>query len=274
MKIGIANDLHFGMTGEAIYNNRIFYDCVEEITESWVDAYNKEELDLVIVAGDVTEEQGRAALESAHRVLSQLTAPWYAIPGNHDWKSVLDGSFDDVLRGRRPGTYRRYEEIGMLFFNEGVQRDGEETMNFLITPETMDLYLSAVEQDRPHTLLIFSHVPLVSHADRPQPHNGNYGGHYANGLELLEKLATLLDRRIVVFSAHVHFHRIVESAKWIQCTTGGMLEYPMEGRIAVVENDRLRLSVLQGAPRKLAEASMVQAWARGNEQDRLGEFVL
>ena len=148
MKIGIANDLHFGMTGEGIYNNRIFYDCVEEITESWVGAFNKEKLDLVIVAGDITEEQGRAALDSAHRVLSHLTAPWYAIPGNHDWKSVLDGSFDDVLREHRPGTYRRYEEIGILFFNEGVQRDDEETLNFLITQESMDQYVSAVEQDR------------------------------------------------------------------------------------------------------------------------------
>jgi len=61
-------------------------------------------LELVVVAGDLTQRARRAQFRAARRFLASLTAPTLVIPGNHDLPL-----FDLPLRLLRPyGRYRRY----------------------------------------------------------------------------------------------------------------------------------------------------------------------
>jgi 3',5'-cyclic AMP phosphodiesterase CpdA len=269
MRIGIISDFHFGSRGETLYNNRIDYDLAPTIAHSCIESCNALDLDLVVLTGDITQDGTRVALEEIYPLLDQLGCPWYAIPGNHDWDAVLDGSFDAVLDGHRPGVYFSKEGIGMLFFNEHVQRAGVEKGGYWISPETMDRFVAAVAAERPHTLLIFSHIPLVSLEERAQQHGGKYAGHYGNGLELLDRLSTLVAKRIVIFSAHIHYHQILEGPKWIQCATGALIEYPMEGRVAILDEDTIQLAVVQVVPAAVAGSSLVEAqWVAGRAADR------
>jgi 3',5'-cyclic AMP phosphodiesterase CpdA len=65
------SDLHFGRARPELLDPLV--DCIAEAAP-----------DLVIVSGDFTQRARQAQFKAARGFLDRLTAPWLAVPGNHD----------------------------------------------------------------------------------------------------------------------------------------------------------------------------------------------
>ena len=92
----------------------------------------------------------------------------------------------------------------------------------------------------------------------------------------MEQLAGVTKKRIVVFAGHMHWHCVTENADWIHCTTGGMVEYPVELRMVTLETDHIRFEVMNVVAPELAGESLVEGggWVRGEAKDRKGALTL
>ena len=70
-RIAHISDLHFGRTDPAV-------------VEGLVDELNRAPPDLIIASGDFTMRARRREYAEARAFLARLSAPWVAVPGNHD----------------------------------------------------------------------------------------------------------------------------------------------------------------------------------------------
>lgn len=273
MRIGIFNDLHLGHTGEGRWHNRLLYDHAEEIAHSAVGAVNRQALDRVVIVGDITQIGTDTQIALARDILGEIEAPWYVVPGNHDRPAMRSGAFDRVFEEHAPSLYTRWDDIGVLFPRETLPADGSSPPVYRFGPELIERAVEAVRVDKPRHLLIFCHIQLAPEESHAREHGAKYAGHYADGLELLTRLEEATENRIRVFCAHQHWHHMLRNERWVQCTNGAMIEYPMEFRVVTIEGDRLRVSVLPGGPRELAARSVdLEPWTIGRAGDRDGEI--
>ena len=91
MKILHISDLHFGHHDPAL-------------AAGFADDINAQQPDLIVASGDFTQIGTKEEFEQARAFLDTLTAPVFAVPGNHDVPAV------NILRRffRPYGFYRRY----------------------------------------------------------------------------------------------------------------------------------------------------------------------
>lgn len=57
--------------------------------ESVVAAVRAERPDVVLVSGDISQDETAASYQHAHRVLSTLECPWFWLGGNHDQQELM-----------------------------------------------------------------------------------------------------------------------------------------------------------------------------------------
>ncbi|TFZ59440.1 metallophosphoesterase [Methylorubrum sp. Q1] len=70
-RVAHISDLHFGRTDPAV-------------VEALVAELNRDPPDLIVASGDFTMRARRKEYVAARAFLDRLTAPWIAVPGNHD----------------------------------------------------------------------------------------------------------------------------------------------------------------------------------------------
>jgi hypothetical protein len=269
MRIGIFNDLHLGHCGEGRWHNRLLYERAEEIARAVVGAVNQQALERVVIVGDVTQHGTEPQVAFAREILGQINAPWYVVPGNHDRPAMCSGDFDRIFGEHAPGLYDRWGGIGVLFPRETLPADGSHPPVYRFGSELIEQAVEAVRADKPRHLLLFSHVPLVSEENHAQEHGAKYAGHFMDGRELMRRLEEVTKSRIRVFCAHQHWHHILWNKRWVQCTNGAMIEYPMEFRIVHIRGDSFHMSVWPGAPPELAAQSVdLEPWTIGSPLDR------
>lgn len=91
----------------------------EDLLRSVEQINASEDIDFVLVTGDLTEEGDRASLESVKEVLDLLKTPYYVVLGNHETKWSDSGctAYGDIFGEER----FRFEHGGILFlgFNSG-----------------------------------------------------------------------------------------------------------------------------------------------------------
>ena len=257
------------------WHNRLLFDRAEGIGRSAVAVLNRQKLDMVVFLGDISHDGAESQVRSARALLAGLTVPWLALPGNHDGEAIRSGQFDQVFRGNVPGFYRRQGDVGMLFLRESLLDYRDDSPNIRLGRTCIERAVQAVGADGPGRLIVFSHFPLVSQVAYARQHGSRDVGHYADGMDLLARLEGLVPNRVVVFCGHQHWHRVMESEGWIHCTTGAMIEYPMEVRIASLEASVMRSSIVAGVADEIAAESLEAAtWVRGQGRDRDCEFAL
>ncbi len=108
------SDLHFGRTRP-------------DLLGPLIQTVNGLNPDHVIVSGDFTHRARVSQYEEASAFLKQLTAPWLAVPGNHD--TPLDNVF---LRFFNPwGRYKRHisRDLEPLHIDQNVVIKGINTVN-------------------------------------------------------------------------------------------------------------------------------------------------
>jgi hypothetical protein len=213
-------------------------------------------------------------LKLARELLDGFTVPWKVVPGNHDRTLVKSGDFDRIMGDHVLPPYSRMGELGIVALREGPAVVGNTYSS--IGQAQIEQVVAAVTADPPEQLLIFSHFPLISEVEFSERNNGKYPGHFEDGTALLEQLAGVTRKRIVVFAGHMHWHLVTENPNWIHVTTGGMIEYPVELRMVDLEADAIRFKVLNVVAPELAGESLVDggAWVRGEAKDREGLLTI
>lgn len=94
MLIAQISDLHISAVNKKTYGvapmSEYLQHCISHINQL------NPKPDLVLVTGDITSAGKAEEFEQAVSLLSQLIAPYYVIPGNHDNKLNLINAFKDV----------------------------------------------------------------------------------------------------------------------------------------------------------------------------------
>jgi 3',5'-cyclic-AMP phosphodiesterase len=116
--------------------------------------------DAVIVTGDLANTPSEAEYEQARVQLARLSAPVYALPGNHDDRAMLRGHFD--LPPTAAPTLSYVADLGsMRLVALDSQRPGEGGGQIdLARLEWLDRELG--EDPSTPTLLAMHHPPLVT----------------------------------------------------------------------------------------------------------------
>ncbi len=148
LKIVMLSDLHAG-----------FHNRRSEIAR-WVDMVNAEHADLILIAGDIIDNNPRPLLaQGTAQELKRLNAPTLACVGNHEYISGIDKALEligqmgvTVLRdstvtigdvtiiGRNDRSNRHRKNIAQLM-------QGVETDNYLILLDHQPYHLEEAEQN-------------------------------------------------------------------------------------------------------------------------------
>jgi Icc protein len=118
--------------------------------EAVVEAIRAERPDVVIVSGDISQDETSASYEHAHRVLSTLECPWFWLGGNHDRQELmkdLKAIHDDIDLGDW-----RLVVADTCVKGHAHGELGQERIDRLVE--------RLAEEERP-TLLVMHHPPLA-----------------------------------------------------------------------------------------------------------------
>ncbi len=117
--------------------------------EAVVEAVNRERPDMVLVTGDISNDETAASYQLAQRTLGRLVAPWFWLAGNHDDPALM-AETRELLDELDIGAWR----ILMLPTQVSGQAHGE-----LGAERLAELAARLEEDDRP-TLIAMHHPPL------------------------------------------------------------------------------------------------------------------
>jgi len=137
-------------------------DARNEVTlrQTVKDLNNQNNLDFVIVAGDVADKGDRPSLLKAKQLLDSLKMPYYAMPGNHDTRycKTTTSTFDSVfVQHHFSFTHKGYFFIG---FNTG---QGNSNNRGRVNPQEfnwIDKQLSKIPSQQP--VVAITHFPIVT----------------------------------------------------------------------------------------------------------------
>jgi len=179
-RFALITDLHITKTEPA----------VEDLQKAVNQINATDNLDFVLVTGDITEEGDRESLQKAKSIIDQLKYKYYAIPGNHEttWSESGMTAFADIFGAER----FKFEHKGFLFlgFNTGPfirMADGH------VVPQDISWLKEELKQyGKEKPVIIVTHYPLkedvdnwydVTDAIRPYNIRMVVGGHYHSNNE-------------------------------------------------------------------------------------------
>ncbi len=162
--------------------------------------------DLVVHTGDLTQRAvgDPALLEFGRKQLDRLTAPWLAVPGNHDVGDFSLGAGADVTNDERGAAFTEIVGPRCWVHRLGHWRlVGFDTQELLADPERGQAIHDRLldEVSGPEPTILFQHRPLHVGGDA----RGRHPRSYVVGpmVEQLEALAALPQIKAHL-SGHVH----------------------------------------------------------------------
>ena len=146
-KYGVLGDIH--LSGKKSEFGRMHEQCVS-IMSSIVDALNNENLDFVLIVGDIVDGALKNEHDMAKQALSRLNCPILAVSGNHDikWKDTVTAE----LWRTYWGDLSWYKRI------KGIDICGLDTHNRVFLKENNIKVLKNISQSK--LFLILSHYQL------------------------------------------------------------------------------------------------------------------
>ena len=175
-RFALLTDIHVTQKGTAF----------DDLQNSIHQVNRTQDIDFVLVTGDITEEGDRASMQRVKAALGQLKVKYYIIPGNHETKWSESGvtDFGHVFGGER----FKFEHKGFLClgFNSGPlmrMADGH------VVPQDITwLKKELKEAGKEKPVFLVTHYPMlkgdvdnwydVTDAVRPYNIRAFLGGHY------------------------------------------------------------------------------------------------
>jgi outer membrane protein assembly factor BamB len=185
-KFALFTDIH---TGTATSEEDLIR-CIEDVNR-------QDDIDFVIVNGDVSENGSNAEIETVKQRLDFLNKKYYAIAGNHETKWTESGHtrFSQVFGDNKVAF--RHNGIQFVGFSSGpVLRMGDAH----VSPREITWLkntLQSMENSR-QPMIVFTHVPLIEPADQID-----------NGHEIADILRQYNTR--VILNGHYHHNRALDA---------------------------------------------------------------
>jgi outer membrane protein assembly factor BamB/exopolysaccharide biosynthesis protein/Icc-related predicted phosphoesterase len=185
-KFAFFTDIHTG----TVTSEEDLMRCIEDVN-------SQNDIDFVIVNGDVTENGLNSELETVKSRLDRLNKKYYAIAGNHETKWTESGH-----------TYfaQMFGDTKVAFKHKGIQFTGFSSGPVLrmgdahVSPREISWLkstLQSMENDR-QPVIIFTHVPLIEPADQID-----------NGHEIADIIRKYNTR--VILNGHYHHNRAIDA---------------------------------------------------------------
>lgn len=124
---------------------------------------------MVIHTGDIAHDGKQEEYIEARRILDQLAAPWYPMPGNKDDRDVLR----DVLGDRLPSTC--HEQFIQYWLDAGPRRAvmldsaNSPKRKAWICPQRLEHLDAMLDECADHEVILFMHHPPFAVLNAPDP---------------------------------------------------------------------------------------------------------
>lgn len=152
--------------------------------------------DCVVCTGDLTNRGRAAQYEVFGSIVSDLKAPLFVIPGNHDDTDALQRSLPDLWRSAETPQHGFIHDQGqtrLIFLNSTIAGEHHGHID-----EERCTWLRAHVEDAPAHVLVFLHHPPFETGIWWMDAIGNSGG------QVLENLLAEYDTVRGVFAGHIH----------------------------------------------------------------------
>ncbi len=173
----------------------------------------------VVHTGDITHLSKPAEFDFAKQILSQLKAPLFTLPGEHDTIGDRGKAYSEVFsqKDKKEGL-QLWDDSGVHFVSLTNVLEFGETGKGKLGQAQLDLLskdLAAQKRDTP--LVVFSHIPLYD----IYPQWGWATADSANLLSLLSQFSS-----VTVLSGHIH--QVIQHTEGnIRFSTAASTAYPL-----------------------------------------------
>lgn len=237
-KVLILNDLHMGESRESSTHPGIIRQANSEtasILESYIPKFNREKYDLVANLGDAVKDTGKREadielLELSLNLFNKIDGQKVFIPGNHEYKEMVDGDILNVMR--KVGLSN--ELNGSIIINNvqfiWIKSEIGERDIASISNETLTWLDGVIDPSL--SVVLFSHYSVV---DLDGKDNFYFDDDYkymayTNSKDLLAVLSKC--KSVVTINAHTHMstHKITKNIHSISalsfCENITAIKYP------------------------------------------------
>lgn len=145
-RFAVLNDLHY------------LNDKCAPWFEKVVRTVNSQSVDLVLIAGDLTEHGTAAQHGAIKEIVKGLKAPYHVVVGNHDYATQTDRQAYEQQHPK--GINYHFEHDGWQFVALDTT-DGQKSRGVKAPPATLDwLDTNLPKLDRKKPTVLFTHFPL------------------------------------------------------------------------------------------------------------------
>ncbi|MBD5529095.1 MAG: hypothetical protein HDR02_11945 [Lachnospiraceae bacterium] len=205
----------------------------EEQLAEWIDYANENQVDAVLLGGDIIDTPSKANLEWLEEQLSRLDMPWLYVLGNHDWtypweymtdtgKETYLPLFEPFMQGNTAIQRLDLGEFSVV----GIDNSSNQ-----VRAEVLAEYEKILAEGEP--MVVMAHVPFLTQSILPKAKNiwsspvviGGDGGIYPDeNSRRFTGLTTAADSPVeLVLTGHVHFYDqdVIAGEKDVFQLTGG-----------------------------------------------------
>jgi 3',5'-cyclic AMP phosphodiesterase CpdA len=287
-RFAVLADTHIGGTVDGHWHNRTLKSQATAIAGIALRQVVDQDVDLIVIVGDVTQNGSAEALAQAQALLAQVPVPLLLVTGNHDTypesrAALLATAFPDQFpEGQGLKTVRR---AGLRFialdawwaYGDGPQTPhldrSRKLAGMAVPPEQLADLVAVLRQSPTEPTILLTHFPLLPMSERLRAPDRKDAGRLLNAAAVLDLIRTN-GRVIASFSGHQHFNQIEILGGIVHCITTAMVEYPMMYRIVDVFDGCLRISTHQLRGTDFPARSLDGAgWVVGGPCDQGGEYV-
>jgi 3',5'-cyclic AMP phosphodiesterase CpdA len=229
MRLGVVTDVHLVFEGSSVEGSRVpdpdgwDFAATEGRLQAVVDRFEQEDVDGVVVLGDLSHHGDEATLDHALTLFGRLPRSLWVAPGNHDVGLSADALGRALDRaGRASPNGRRLDVIEI------------ESADWIMSCRARSA--PAVDAWGDELALIASHYPLIPRdGEEPAPPN-----HLEDGRELLEPLLAR-PAPTLVLSGHLHTRDAYADGPVLQLLFPSLIESPSRCSIVELEDGGVRL---------------------------------
>jgi predicted phosphodiesterase len=257
-RFAVVSDLHIGLP-HTIWDHPSRFHLVEvsiPALEQVLEHLRRQEIDFLLVPGDLTqhgEQDNHAWLQER---LSQLPFPVYVVPGNHDVPNLLP---DERLIGLKdfPYYYRKfgYNNPDQLYYTcevlPGVQLIGLNSNQFdnsgkqlgHVDERQLAWLEQVLAQNQDKLILVMIHHNVVEHVPGQTRHPLGRRYMLDNAPDLLKILKAAGVN--LVFTGHLHVQDVACHEGIYDITTGSLVSYPHPYRLLELRTNEQGKRLLQ-----------------------------
>ena len=280
----------------------------QEIVDAIVEKVTELGPDFVVHCGDSTSDGAQESFDFGKKNMDRLPCPYYVALGNHDTFKAGTREYIAGMLENENGSFtyeRKFDGFDLIILDcaHWINDQGESSEHMSRDEGYGDLgppndalrrfeEICAFDGDVPTILAM--HTPVTA---KPHYQVGSFPGGGAAGdddppdrdilpdgaslqhlvdempnhghlLEIIERNPQIK----LILSGHWHIHDIVTRGSQVFCSTGSMIEYPIEMRLVEFSDDGMSISTISVAGGRFADASLIPKYRNeftaGGEKDR------